>query len=93
MSRRLRRLGVRIIGGPGATVVAVAAEPSPSPTPRAAERGDDLTAGFGVLILATRSGLRTDAIGWLLTDETLTASTTRAWRPAMRRHHRECHRG
>jgi NADH:quinone reductase (non-electrogenic) len=31
------------------------------------------TAGFGVPDLATRSGLRTDAVGRLLTDETLTS--------------------
>jgi NADH:ubiquinone reductase (H+-translocating) len=31
------------------------------------------TAGFGVPDLATRSGLRTDALGRLLTDETLTS--------------------
>ncbi len=33
------------------------------------------TAGFGVPDLASRSGLRTDALGRLLTDETLTSVT------------------
>ena len=73
MSRRLRRLGVRIIEGPGATVVAVAAEAVTLADARVLSAVTIWTAGFGVPDLATRSGLRTDAIGRLLTDETLTS--------------------
>ncbi|WP_039826563.1 NAD(P)/FAD-dependent oxidoreductase [Nocardia testacea] len=67
-------LGVTVLEGPGATVTAVTRE--------AVELGDDRTlasavtiwtAGFGVPDLAARSGLRTDAAGRLLTDETLTS--------------------
>ena len=40
------------------------------------------TAGFGVPELAARSGLSTDALGRLLTDETLTSVDDPAsWRP------------
>ena len=74
VSRRLRRLGVRIIEGPGATVVAVAAEAVTLADARVLPSAVTIwTAGFGVPDLATRSGLRTDAIGRLLTDETLTS--------------------
>ena len=38
------------------------------------------TAGFGVPDLAARSGLRTDSLGRLLTDETLTSISDRAHR-------------
>jgi NADH dehydrogenase len=74
VAKRLRRLGVEIVDGPQAMVTAVAAD--------AVTLGDGRrltshvtiwTAGFGVPDLATRSGLRTDAIGRLLTDETLTS--------------------
>ncbi|PRY57185.1 NAD(P)/FAD-dependent oxidoreductase [Glycomyces artemisiae] len=69
----LTRLGVEVIEGPGASVTEV--------RPEAVELGDGRTlssavtvwaAGFGVPELARRSGLRTDAAGRLLTDETLT---------------------
>lgn len=74
VSRRLRRLGVRIVEGPGATVVAVAAEAVTLADGRVLPSAVTIwTAGFGVPDLATRSGLRTDAIGRLLTDETLTS--------------------
>ncbi|NTY59148.1 NAD(P)/FAD-dependent oxidoreductase [Mycolicibacterium sphagni] len=74
VAKRLRKLGVEIVDGPQAQVTAVAAD--------AVTLGDGRklasyvtiwTAGFGVPDLATRSGLRTDAIGRLLTDETLTS--------------------
>lgn len=71
---RLARLGVTVIDGPGSRVTAVTRE---------AVRLDDgrtvpgdvtiWTAGFGVPDLARRSGLSTDAVGRLLTDETLTS--------------------
>ncbi|PSL44602.1 NADH dehydrogenase FAD-containing subunit [Saccharothrix carnea] len=70
----LARLGVQVVEGPGTAVAAVTAE--------AVELDDGRTlpsrvalwaAGFGVPDLAGRSGLRTDAAGRLLTDETLTS--------------------
>ena len=72
--RRLARLGVTVLDGPGSTVTRV--------TPDAVELADGRavpgavtiwTAGFGVPDLARRSGLSTDAVGRLLTDETLTS--------------------
>ncbi|TFV61060.1 FAD-dependent oxidoreductase [Mycobacterium sp. PS03-16] len=73
-ARRLRTLGVTVIDGPGATVTEV--------TPRSVVLADGRelssvvtiwSAGFAVPDLAVRSGLRTDGIGRLLTDETLTS--------------------
>ncbi|MBV2364524.1 NAD(P)/FAD-dependent oxidoreductase [Streptomonospora nanhaiensis] len=71
---RLAKLGVRVLDGPDSTVAEVTRE-----TVRFAD-GRDLrsdvtvwTAGFGVPDLAARSGLSTDALGRLLTDETLTS--------------------
>ncbi|WP_350275626.1 FAD-dependent oxidoreductase [Kribbella sp. HUAS MG21] len=70
----LADLGVEVIEGPDASVTAVSSG--------AVELGDGRTlasqltiwaAGFGVPDLAARSGLRTDAAGRLLTDETLTS--------------------
>lgn len=70
----LARLGVEVIDGPDTSVTAVRSE--------TVELGDGRTlpsqvtiwaAGFGVPDLADRSGLRTDAAGRLLTDETLTS--------------------
>lgn len=71
---RLAALGVTVLEGVDATVTAV--------TPDAVQLGGGRelrsevtiwTAGFGVPDLARRSGLRTDAVGRLLTDETLTS--------------------
>jgi NADH:ubiquinone reductase (H+-translocating) len=73
-AKRLAKLGVTIIDGPGAKVTAVSRdavlladgrEPSSKVT--------IWTAGFSVPDLAARSGLTTDAAGRLLTDETLTS--------------------
>ncbi|MBB1259049.1 FAD-dependent oxidoreductase [Streptomyces sp. OF8] len=71
---RLARLGATVLDGPGSTVTEVTGS---------AVRLDDgrelpsavtvWTVGFGVPDLAARSGLRTDAVGRLLTDETLTS--------------------
>lgn len=74
VANRLRKLGVTVLDGPGTEVTAV--------TRDAVTLGDGRelpsavtvwTAGFGVPDLARRSGLRTDALGRLLTDETLTS--------------------
>ena len=71
---RLARLGVTVLEGPGTKVTAV--------TRDAVQLGDGRelpsavtiwTAGFGVPDLAARSRLSTDALGRLLTDETLTS--------------------
>ncbi|MER7962300.1 NAD(P)/FAD-dependent oxidoreductase [Streptomyces ardesiacus] len=71
---RLAALGVSVLDGSRATVTAV--------TRRAVRLADGRevpsdvtvwTAGFGVPDLAARSGLSTDAVGRLLTDETLTS--------------------
>ncbi|MFC9326052.1 NAD(P)/FAD-dependent oxidoreductase [Kitasatospora sp. NPDC057015] len=74
VARRLAALGVTVLDGPGTKVTAVTGD-----TVRLAD-GRELpsrvtvwTAGFGVPDLAARSGLSTDALGRLLTDETLTS--------------------
>ncbi|MFG2915656.1 NAD(P)/FAD-dependent oxidoreductase [Kitasatospora sp. NPDC048298] len=70
----LARLGVGVLEGPGASVTAVAREAVDLADGRTvASRVTIWTAGFGVPDLADRSGLRTDAAGRLLTDETLTS--------------------
>ncbi len=71
VARQLNRLGVRVLEGtvtevrPDAVVLA-----DGSSVPSAVTVW---SAGFGVPDLAARSGLTTDAIGRLLTDETLTS--------------------
>lgn len=74
VAKRLAKLGVTVLEGPDANVTAVARD--------AVQLGDGRelpstvtiwTAGFGVPDLAARSGLSTDALGRLLTDETLTS--------------------
>ncbi|MFI1472222.1 NAD(P)/FAD-dependent oxidoreductase [Streptomyces wuyuanensis] len=74
VSKRLARLGVMVIDGSGAKATAVTRG-----SVRLAD-GRELpsevtvwTVGFGVPDLAARSGLGTDAVGRLLTDETLTS--------------------
>lgn len=73
-AERLAALGVTVLKGPDAKAVAVQRD--------AVRLGDgrqlrsDVTiwaTGFGVPELATRSGLSTDAMGRLITDETLTS--------------------
>jgi NADH dehydrogenase len=71
---RLAALGVSVLDGPDTKVTEVTRD-----AVRLAD-GRELpstvtiwTAGFGVPDLAVRSGLRTDALGRLLTDETLTS--------------------
>jgi NADH:quinone reductase (non-electrogenic) len=75
VAKWLRRLGVNVLEAAVVTEVrpdAVVLAPSYSGAvlPSAATVW---TAGFGVPDLAARSGLRTDALGRLLTDETLTS--------------------
>lgn len=74
VAKGLSKLGVTVLEGPGAQVTAVRRG--------AVQLGDGRelpstvtvwTAGFGVPDLASRSGLTTDAVGRLLTDETLTS--------------------
>ena len=74
VARRMRRLGVSVVDGPQSKVAEVLAD-----SVRLAD-GRELasvvtiwTAGFSVPDLAARSGLTTDRIGRLLTDETLTS--------------------
>ncbi|MFF9127390.1 NAD(P)/FAD-dependent oxidoreductase [Streptomyces sp. NPDC014889] len=74
VAKRLAELGVTVIDGSDARVTAVTRD-----AVRLAD-GRDLpsevtvwTAGFGVPDLAARSGLSTDVVGRLLTDETLTS--------------------
>lgn len=72
VARRLRRLGVEIVEGTSVTAVAADAV-TLADGRRLPSAVTVWTAGFGVPDLAARSGLRTDAIGRLLTDETLTS--------------------
>ncbi|MEN5072820.1 FAD-dependent oxidoreductase [Isoptericola cucumis] len=74
VAARMARLGVTVLAGPNATVASV--------TPEAVRLADGRevpgavtiwTAGFGVPDLAARSGLATDPVGRLRTDETLTS--------------------
>ncbi|MGW7648851.1 NAD(P)/FAD-dependent oxidoreductase [Streptomyces bobili] len=74
VAKRLARLGVTVLQGPGTKVMEVTSD-----TVRLGD-GRELssevtiwTAGFGVPDLAARSGLSTDTLGRLLTDETLTS--------------------
>ncbi|MEU9714009.1 FAD-dependent oxidoreductase [Streptomyces sp. NPDC047976] len=74
VAKRLARLGVTVLDGPDTKVTAV------TPDAVRLSGGRELpsavtiwTAGFGVPDLAVRSGLSTDALGRLLTDETLTS--------------------
>ncbi|GAB7068572.1 FAD-dependent oxidoreductase [Mycobacterium hodleri] len=74
VTRRMQRLGVTVVDGPGATVVEVRGRSVLLADGR--ELPGVVTiwaAGFGVPDLARRSGLATDEIGRLLTDETLTS--------------------
>lgn len=73
-ARRLAKLGVTVLDGPMATVTAVTrhavtlADGREVPSPLTV-----WTAGFGVPDMAAASGLSTDALGRLITDETLTS--------------------
>ncbi|MGW5361022.1 NAD(P)/FAD-dependent oxidoreductase [Actinopolymorpha pittospori] len=74
VAQRLATLGVSVLDGPGSTVTAVTAEAVRLRDGRELPSTVTIwTAGFGVPDLAGRSGLSTDALGRLLTDETLTS--------------------
>jgi NADH dehydrogenase FAD-containing subunit len=73
-AKRLAKLGVTVIDGPGAKVTAVSNEAVLLADGRELPSAVTIwTAGFSVPDLAARSGLTTDAAGRLLTDETLTS--------------------
>jgi NADH dehydrogenase len=70
----LKRHGVTVLDGPGSTVVEVTSGSVLLDSGRRVlSQATIWTAGFGVPELAARSGLRTDGLGRLLTDETLTS--------------------
>ncbi|MFD6391787.1 NAD(P)/FAD-dependent oxidoreductase [Nocardia sp. NPDC060259] len=74
VAKRLTALGVTVIEGPDAKVVEVTEDAVRLSGGHILRSAVTIwTAGFGVPDLATRSGLRTDAVGRLLTDETLTS--------------------
>jgi NADH dehydrogenase len=71
---RLAKLGVNVLEGTEATVTSVTRDAVQLADGRELRSGVTIwTAGFGVPDLAARSGLSTDALGRLLTDETLTS--------------------
>lgn len=72
--KRMTALGVDVIDGPDTTVIEVLADAVVLADGRRQPSAVTIwTAGFRVPDLAARSGLSTDAIGRLLTDETLTS--------------------
>lgn len=74
VARELTALGVTVLDGPGSTVTSVTHGAVGLADGREVASGVTIwTAGFGVPDLARRSGLSTDAVGRLLTDETLTS--------------------
>ncbi|WCD91420.1 NADH dehydrogenase (plasmid) [Streptomyces xanthophaeus] len=74
VAARLAALGVRVVDGPGSQVTEVTGAGVRLADGRELPGGVTVwTAGFGVPDLAVRSGLSTDAVGRLVTDETLTS--------------------
>ncbi|MEU9706489.1 FAD-dependent oxidoreductase [Streptomyces sp. NPDC047981] len=74
VAKRLARLGVTVVEGPGARVAEVTRDAVVLADGRELASAVTVwTAGFTVPDLAVRSGLSTDAVGRLLTDETLTS--------------------
>lgn len=74
VAKRLATLGVTVLDGPDATVTAVMRDAVQLGGGRRLPGEVTIwTAGFGVPDLAGRSGLSTDALGRLRTDETLTS--------------------
>ncbi|GAA4602544.1 FAD-dependent oxidoreductase [Actinoallomurus liliacearum] len=74
VAKWLARLGVTVLDGPGTKVTAVTRDVVRLGDGRAVPSEVTIwTAGFGVPDLAARSGLSTDALGRLRTDETLTS--------------------
>ncbi|BCI54899.1 dehydrogenase [Mycolicibacterium litorale] len=73
-AKRFSDLGVTVVDGPGAVVTQVQADAVTLSDGRHLPSAVTIwTAGFGVPDLAARSGLTTDRIGRLVTDETLTS--------------------
>ncbi|MEU9372529.1 FAD-dependent oxidoreductase [Streptomyces sp. NPDC048255] len=74
VAERLAKLGVTVLDGPETKVTAVTRDAVRLGGGRELPSEVTIwTAGFGVPDLAARSGLSTDALGRLLTDETLTS--------------------
>jgi NADH dehydrogenase FAD-containing subunit len=74
VAKRLAKLGVAVIDGSGTKVTAVSRDAVRLTDGRELPSKVTVwTVGFGVPDLAARSGLSTDAVGRLLTDETLTS--------------------
>jgi NADH:ubiquinone reductase (H+-translocating) len=74
VAKRLAKLGVTVLDGPDTKVTAVTRDVVQLSGGRKLPSTVTIwTAGFGVPDLAGRSGLSTDALGRLLTDETLTS--------------------
>lgn len=74
VAKGLSKLGVTVLDGPGAKVTTVTRDTVQLSDGRELPSTVTVwTAGFGVPDLAGRSGLSTDALGRLLTDETLTS--------------------
>ncbi|MFE4637515.1 NAD(P)/FAD-dependent oxidoreductase [Streptomyces sp. NPDC056773] len=74
VARRLARLGVNVVDGPGTEVTAVTRDSVRLADDRELRSTVTIwTVGFAVPDLAVRSGLTTDRLGRLLTDETLTS--------------------
>ncbi|MFD4946652.1 NAD(P)/FAD-dependent oxidoreductase [Streptomyces sp. NPDC058239] len=74
VAKRLAKLGVSVLEGPDTKVTAVTRDAVQlSGGRRLPSTVTIWTAGFGVPDLAEHSGLSTDALGRLLTDETLTS--------------------
>jgi NADH dehydrogenase len=74
VAKHLAKLGVTVLQGPGAMATTVTREAVQLSGGRTLPSAVTIwTAGFGVPGLASLSGLSTDAVGRLLTDETLTS--------------------
>ena len=74
IAKRLSKLGVTVLAGPDARVTSVTRDAVQLSGGRELPSEVTIwTAGFGVPDLGARSGLSTDAMGRLLTDETLTS--------------------
>ncbi|MFJ2744396.1 NAD(P)/FAD-dependent oxidoreductase [Streptomyces sp. NPDC087440] len=74
VAKRLARLGVDVVDGPGSRATEVTRDAVRLADGRELPSAVTIwTVGFGVPDLAARSGLTTDALGRLLTDETLTS--------------------
>lgn len=74
VAKRMADLGVTVLEGPDTKVIAVTRDAVQLSGGRELPSQVTIwTAGFGVPDLAARSGLSTDALGRLLTDETLTS--------------------